>query len=370
MEIRRNALVLAVLCAFLLAGCGGDGKKETADKGKSGGSASETGVDSGKEGGIAAEEKAKVTGEIMIEGSSTVEPISNQAKLGFNADYANVEISVGGEGTSNGFKSFTKGETDISDASRPIKQKELDGCKENKVEFYELPVAYDGLTFVVNNDNEAVNELTIDQLKKIFVEGGVKTWKELDPAWPDEAIRAYMPGTGSGTYDYAYEVLAKKDGKKLRNENDIVTMSEQDNVLVDGVKKDKFGIGFFGFAYYESNKNDLKAVKIVNKAGKAVVPTMSTIESGEYAPFSRPLFIYVNKGSLDKIQVELFVYYYLENAKKLAEDAKYVALPQSLYDAAIENIEDEIVGTHFIDESGEKRSGALSDVFKRENIKK
>lgn len=370
MEIRRNALVLAVLCAFLLGGCGGDGKKETADKAKSGGSASKSNVDSGKDGGVAAEEKAKVTGEIKIEGSSTVEPISNQAKLGFNAEYTNVEISVGGEGTSNGFKSFTKGETDISDASRPIKQKELDGCKENKVEFYELPVAYDGLTFVVNNDNEAVNELTIDQLKKIFVEGGVKTWKELDPAWPDEAIRAYIPGTGSGTYDYAYEVLAKKDGKKLRNENDVVTMSEQDNVLVDGVKKDKFGIGFFGFAYYESNKNDLKAVKIVNKAGKAVEPTMSTIESGEYAPFSRPLFIYVNKSSLDKIQVDLFVNYYLENAKKLAEDAKYVALPQSLYDAAMMNIEDEIVGTHFVDESGEKRSGALSEVFKRENIKR
>lgn len=360
MEIRRYALILCALGAFWISGCGGDSGKEAEGKGKSG--------DAGSGGGISAEEKAKVTGEIKIEGSSTVEPISNQAKQGFNSEYSNVVISVGGQGTSNGFKSFTKGETDISDASRPIKQKELDGCRENKVEFYELPVAYDGLTFVVNKENEAVNELTIDQLKKIFVEGGAKTWKEVDPSFPDEAISAYMPGNQSGTYDYAYEVLGKKDEKKLRNESDIVTPSEQDNVLVDGVKKDKFGIGFFGYAYYESNKNDLKAVKIVNPDGKAVEPTMATIESGEYAPFSRPLFIYVNKNSLDKMQVELFVNYYLENAKKLAEDAKYVALPQGFYDAAMKNMEDGIVGTHFLDDKGGKRSGSLSDIFKRENI--
>lgn len=360
MEIRRFVLILCALGAFLICGCGGDGKK-VAD-GKSGGT--------GSGDGISAEEKANVTGEIKIEGSSTVEPISNQAKQGFNSEYANVVISVGGQGTSNGFKSFTKGETDISDASRPIKQKELDGCRENKVEFYEVPVAYDGLTFVVNKENEAVNELTIDQLKKIFVEGGVKTWKEVDPSWPDEPIHAYIPGGGSGTYDYASEILTTKNVNSIRNEADIVTGSETDNVLVDGVKKDKFGIGFFGYAYYESNKNDLKAVKIVNPDGKAVSPSMTTIESGEYAPFSRPLFIYVNKNSLDKIQVELFVNYYLENGKKLAEDAKYVALPQVFYDAAMKNMEDGIIGTHFLDENGGKRSGSLTDVFKRENIVK
>lgn len=345
--MRLFALNLALVSLFCL-GCGGDSDTKNPKA---------TGT--------------KVSGKILIEGSSTVEPISNKAKQQFNVENKEVEISVGGEGTSNGFKSFVKNETDISDASRPIKQKELDSCRKEGVEFIELPVAYDGLTFVVNNKNSAVNELTVDQLKKIFVEDGAKNWKEVDPSFPDAPIKIFMPGTGSGTYDYAYEVLAKKDGKKLRNEADMVTMSEQDNTLVEGVKGDEAGIGFFGFAYYEANKNDLKAIKIVNpSSSKAVGPTMQTIESGDYAPFSRPLFIYVNKTALGKLQVRKFVEFYLENAKSLAEEAKYVALPAEIYTQAKQNLEDQVVGTHFLDDKGDKRSGGLSEVFKPENLVK
>ena len=348
----RHFACCTVLVSFLVLGCGSDEKGTKKSGKKSAGS-------------------NQIAGKILIEGSSTVEPISNQAKTQFNIDFPEVEISVGGEGTSNGFKSFVKNETDISDASRPIKQKEVDLCKEAGVEFIELPVAYDGLTFVVNKQNEAVNELTVDQLKKIFVEGGVKTWKELDESWPDEQIKIFMPGTGSGTYDYAYEILAKKDGKKLRSEAGVVTMSEQDNTLVEGVKGGGNGIGFFGYAYYESNKNDLKAVKIVNPTNsKAVAPTMATIESGDYAPFSRPLFIYINKASLGKLQVAKFVKFYLDNAKKLATDAKYVALPGEIYDIAKTHLEDELTGTHFLDEKGEKREGGLIEIYTVENAGK
>lgn len=343
-----------LVLAILGLACLGCGDKKTKSKGKNPKATS-----------------TKIAGKIVIEGSSTVEPISTQAKEQFNVDFPNVEITVGGEGTSNGFKSFVKNLTDISDASRPIKKKEVDACKENGVEFIELPVAYDGLTFAVNKNNDFVKQLTIEQLKQIFVEGGVKTWKEIDGSWPDKPIKIFMPGTGSGTYDYAHEVLAKKDGKKMRNESDIVTMSEQDNTLVEGVKGDVNAIGFFGFAYYESNKNDLKAVPIVNPATKkAVAPSVQSIESGEYAPFSRPLFIYVNKSALDKLQVRKFVEFYLENAKKLAEDAKYVALPEPVYVAAKQNLEDLTTGTHFLDEKGEKRDGALLEIYKPENIVK
>lgn len=342
--MRHLALILALSCVVQL-GCGG-GKTDSKNP--------KTKV-------------SKLAGKILIEGSSTVQPISLQAKQQFNVDHPDVEISVGGEGTSNGFKSFVKSITDISDASRPIKPQEVQSCKENEVEFIELPVAYDGLTFVVNNKNEDVNELTVDQLKKIFVEGGAKTWKEVNDAWPDEEIEIFMPGTGSGTYDYAHEILAKKDKKQLRSEAS-VTMSEQDNTLVDGVKKSQWAIGFFGFAYYEANKNDLKAIKIVNPAtSKAVLPAMETIESGEYAPFSRPLLIYLNKKSLSKLQVQKFVEFYLENAKKLAEDAKYVALPESIYAIAKQNLEDMVTGTHFLDEKGEKRSGSLTEIYKAGN---
>lgn len=329
------------------------------------------GDDSNSSTGSKSNASAEIKGQILIAGSSTVEPISNQAKMGFNAEYSNVTIDVSGDGTSNGFKAFQVGETDISDASRPIKKKELDACNENKVQFVEIPVAYDGLTFVINKDNDFVSELTIEQLQKIFVEGGAKTWKEVNDAWPDEQIAVYMPGVQSGTYDYAFEILAKKSKLKLRNDNDIVTMSEQDNILVDGVSKNKMGIGFFGFAYYENNKDTLKAVRIVNpESSKAIEPTMETIESGEYAPFSRPLFIYVNLESMQKLQVSRFVNYYLDNAKTLAEAAKYVALPPKLYEAARKNLEEEVTGTHFLTKEGELREGSLTEVFKPENVTK
>ena len=229
-------------------------------------------------------------GTINVEGSSTVEPITLKAKEMFNRLNPDVTIGISGQGTGNGFKALAKKEVDFSDASRPIKQKELDGCKEGGVEFIEIPVAYDGLSIVVNKENSFVNSLSVDQLKKIFREHfAAKTWKEVDPAWPDEKLTVFAPGVNSGTHDYFVEVIGKKDGKGLRPGDDHCTLSEDDKALVTGVKGDKFSIGFFGFSYYEANKDDLKIVPIVNPSTESpVTPSMETIESGEYAPFSRP----------------------------------------------------------------------------------
>ena len=317
-------------------------------------------------------ETSSLSGNITIEGSSTVEPISNRAKEMFNDGFPGVNIAVSGQGTGNGFKALGSKECDLSDASRPIKKKELDVCKAAGVNFYEVPVAYDGLTIVINNENDFVESLTVEQLKQIFREDmAAKTWKEVNDSWPNEKISIYAPGIASGTHDYFVEVIGKKDKKGLRSPADGQTMlSEDDKVLVTGVKGDKFAIGFFGFSYYDANKEELKAVPIVNPANDTPVsPSMATIESGEYAPFSRPLFIYVNTESYQRAEVKEFVDYYLSNAIAIVKDASYVPLPQSIYDAAKERIVKDMPGSHYVDgATGEKRDGSVVEVYKAENL--
>lgn len=312
-----------------------------------------------------------LAGNVNVEGSSTVQPISNRAKEMFNESFPKVNITVSGEGTGNGFKALSGKECDFSDASRPIKKKELDLCTNAGVNFYEVPVAYDGLTIAVNTENDFVKELTVDQLKKIFREDmAAKTWKEVNDAWPDEKIAIFAPGIQSGTHDYFVEVIGKKDGKKLRSPADGQTMlSEDDKVLVTGVKGDKHAIGFFGFSYYDANKDELKAVPIVNpKSETAVTPSMATIESGEYAPFSRPLFIYVNTESYQKAQVKEFVDFYLENIVQIVKDASYVPLPNDVYAAAKDRIAKDMAGSHYLDAEGNKREGGVTEVYKPENL--
>ena len=309
-----------------------------------------------------------LSGSINIQGSSTVQPISNKAQELFNNEYPKVNISVGGEGTGNGFKALASGECDISGASRPIKHKELVKVNAAGIKFVEVPVAYDGLTIVVNPQNDFIKSLTVDQLKKIFREDyAARTWKEVDPGWPDEKISLYIPGSASGTFDYFKEVIGKKDGKTLRSDEQVQD-SEDDKMLVTGVKGEKYAIGFFGYSYYDANRDGLRAVPIVNpKTEKAVTPSIETIKSGEYAPFSRPLFIYVNTKSYEKLEVEEYVVFLFDNLPKIVEAAGYVPLPEAVVTAAQDNVDGGNTGSHFIDEKSEKRSGALESVFVPEN---
>jgi phosphate transport system substrate-binding protein len=325
--------------------------------------------DEAKTGGDTAS-NSNLEGTINVEGSSTVEPISLKAKEMFNAKNPKVNIGISGQGTGNGFKALAKKEADFSDASRPIKKKEFDSCKAAGVEFIEVPVAYDGLSIVVNKENDFITELTIDQLKKIFREDfACKTWKEVNDAWPDKKLQVFAPGINSGTHDYFVEVIGKKDDKGLRPGDNNCTLSEDDKALVTGVKGDKFSIGFFGYSYYEANKDALKIVPIVNpKTEQAVTPSMATIESGEYAPFSRPLFIYVNPEQYSRLEVKKFVDFYVANAKEIVTKASYVPLPDSVYEAAKTHLEKGLTGTHYLTADGEKRPGGIVELYKEANL--
>jgi phosphate transport system substrate-binding protein len=304
---------------------------------------------------------SSLRGSIKIDGSSTVYPITEAVAEEFAEVCPKVRVTVGISGTGGGFKRFTVGETDISDASRPIKDKEYRQAVENGVEFVEIPVAYDGLSIVVNRSNDWADELTIDELKKIFLDGSpVKTWRDVRPAWPAVPISIYAPGTDSGTFDYFKEVVAGKTGS-IRSD---MSVSEDDNVLVRGVAGDRGGIGFFGCAYYFENKDKLKVVSIVNpETGKAVTPTPVTIENGSYAPFSRPLFIYVSTKSAKRPEVQAFVRFYFEQGPALAEEVGYVRLPKSIYAKAMANFKNGRTGTHFLTKEGEKVTGPLTKVY-------
>lgn len=306
-----------------------------------------------------AEAQGRLGGKVVIDGSSTVYPITEAVAEEFAAAEPRVRVTVGVSGTGGGFKRFAIGETDISDASRPIKASELEQAQSNGIEFIEVPVAYDGLSIVVNKDNTFVNSLTVDELKKIFLDGGgVKTWKDVRPEWPATPIAIFSPGTDSGTFDYFKEVVAGKEGS-IRGD---MTVSEDDNVLVRGVAGDRGGIGFFGAAYYFENTDKLRAVPIDGGAGP-VSPTAETIESGEYAPFSRPLFIYVSKKSLQRPEVKAFVDFYLDNAAEMATEVGYVQLPSSVYAAARKAVESGRTGTRYLDANGKAIHKSVTELY-------
>ncbi len=266
---------------------------------------------------------------IAVDGSSTVGPITEAVAEEFQKG-ANAKVTVGISGTGGGFKKFCNGETDISDASRPIKKEEIEACAAKQIEYIELPIAYDGIAIMVNPQNTWVKELTVDQLKKIFTsESPAKTWKDVDPSWPAEEIKLYSPSKDNGTHDYfVEEVLGKK--KQIRPD---ASFSTTPNVLATGIAGDKNSIGYFGLAYYESNKDKLKLVPVISpKTNKAVSPSMETVKGGEYAPLSRPLFIYVSTKAASKEEVAGFVDYYLANVSKLAQQVGYFNLPDSVYE--------------------------------------
>ncbi|MEJ9228999.1 PstS family phosphate ABC transporter substrate-binding protein [Peribacillus butanolivorans] len=286
---------------------------------------------SGKENETASD---KLKGEVIMDGSSTVFPIMEAVAEEYMAAQPDVKVSVGSSGTGGGFKKFIAGETDLSNASRPVKDEESALLDEKGVKYTEMKLAFDGISIVVNKDNEFIDKMTVDELKKLWVDNGsVKKWSDIRPEWPKEEIKFYSPGTDSGTYDYFNEVILEE---KPMVEN--ATLSEDDNVLVQGVEGDKNAIGFFGFAYYAENKDKLKVVSIDNGKG-AVEPTHETIKSGEYAPLSRPLYTYVsNKSVAEKEQVADYTQFVIENAGELSEEVGYVSLPEEEYKKDLEKL--------------------------------
>jgi len=272
-------------------------------------------------------EGAELSGVVKIDGSSTVFPISQAVAEEFQKVHQRVRVTVGTSGTGGGFKKFVKGETDINDASRPIKQKEIDACRKNGIEYIELKIAIDGLSVLVNPKNDFCETLTVDQLKKIWEPGSkVKTWKDVNSNWPAEEIKLFGPDTDSGTFDYFTEVVCGKSGKSRSD----YAASTDDNVLVNGISGETFALGYFGYAYYVENKDKLRAVGVSpdSNPAHAVKPTNETIEGGNYIPLSRPLFLYVNKNSLEKPQVQEFLKYYIgeSDGQNLVSEVGYVRL--------------------------------------------
>lgn len=302
---------------------------------------------------------------VKVDGSSTVYPITEAVAEDFQKSKKNaVKVTVGISGTGGGFKKFCRGETDISDASRPITKKEMEDCKAAGIEYMEFPVAYDALTVVVNPKNDWIKSMTVAELKTIWepgAQGKITSWKQVNPAWPDRPLKLFGAGADSGTFDYFTEAI---NGKSKASRGDF-TASEDDNVLVQGVARDIGSLGFFGFAYYEENKDKLKAVPIVDKDGKpAVAPSIKTVIDGSYQPLARPIFIYVNAKSVDRPEVKEFVEYYMKNAEKLTKEVKYVPLPAKAYDYNLDHFAKRVKGTKF---GGENKVGlTIEDLMKLE----
>jgi phosphate transport system substrate-binding protein len=300
---------------------------------------------------------------VQVDGSSTVFPITEAVAEEFQkAKKGKVKVTVGIAGTGGGFKKFCRGETDISDASRPILKQEMEACKGAGIEYFELPIAYDALTVIVNPKNDWVKTLTVPDLKKMWepsAQGKVTNWNQVRSEWPNAPLKLFGPGADSGTFDYFTEAIV---GKAKSSRGDF-TASEDDNVLVQGIINDRNALGYFGFSYYVENQNKLKAVPI--DAGKgAVSPSAKTVEDGTYQPLSRPIFIYVSKKSMDKPEVREFVEFYLKNAPALVKQVKYVPLPQSVYTTGAEHLKKGKVGTMF---GGEAEVGVkIEDLMKRE----
>lgn len=288
-------------------------------------------------------------GRINIDGSSSVYPITEAVAEEFRNDHGDIRVTVGVSGTGGGFKKFARGETDISNASRPIKEPEIKACRSNGIGFIEIPVAYDGLAIVVNTANDFVDYLTIDELKKMWepaAQEKVTSWKQIRNTFPDVPLRLYGAGTSSGTYDYFTEAVV---GTAKSSRGDY-TASEDDNVLVQGVSTDKGALGFFGLAYYEENKNKLKLVAIDGGTGP-VVPTNQTVSNGTYSPLSRPEFIYVNSRSAQEQVVQEFVRFYMQAAPALVKEVGYVPLPDTVYKLGYERFVNRKEGTLFSNRS-------------------
>lgn len=288
---------------------------------------------------------------IKVDGSSTVYPITEAVAEEFQkVEKGKTNVTVGIAGTGGGFQKFCIGETDISNASRPIKPSEIKNCKKNKIEYIELPVAYDGLAVMVNPKNNWVDYLTVKELKKMWepaAQGKITKWNQIRPNWPDKELHLFGPGVDSGTFDYFTEAI---NGKAGASRGDF-TASENDNVLVQGIATDIMGLGFFGVAYYEHNKDRLKLVPIDDKNnsnGKGpVLPEYENVLKGTYQPLARPIFIYVNKKSAEKQEVQRFVSFYMKKGAELSKEVGYIALPEKAYTLGLSRFEKRVTGSVF-----------------------
>ncbi len=291
-----------------------------------------------------------LAGLIKVDGSSTVFPITEAVAEEFQKEAKSTKVMVGISGTGGGFKRFCRGETDISDASRPIKSSEVDLCKENNIQYVEIPVAYDGLSVMVNPKNTWVDHLTTVELKKIWepsAQGAVTNWSQVRDGFPEEPINLYGPGTDSGTFDYFTEAINGKGGASRGD----YTASEDDNVLVEGISNDKGSLGYFGLAYYEQNREKLKIVPIDDgnpgNGDGPIVPSMETVMNSTYQPLARPIFIYVRKDAMARDEIKKFVEFYLKNAPALVEEVGYIPLQPESYEAAIGRFQKGTTGSVF-----------------------
>ncbi|MFC7841655.1 phosphate ABC transporter substrate-binding protein PstS family protein [Streptomyces sp. NPDC057382] len=276
----------------------------------------------GANAGSSSSDGDKLAGTIKVDGSSTVAPLSTAAAQLFQAENSGVKVTVGTSGTGGGFEKFCAGETDISDASRPIKDEEKAACDKKGIKYEEFQVANDGLSVVVSKDNDWADCLTVEQLKKIWEPGSkVNNWNQVDPKFPNQKLELFGAGTDSGTFDYFTQAINGEEGKSRTD----YSPSEDDNVTVQGVSGSKGGMGYFGLSYYEENQDKLKVLKIDGGDG-CVAPDPKTVQDGTYKPLSRPLFIYPKASSLDKAEVEKFVEFYVENNKSIAEKSQFVPL--------------------------------------------
>jgi len=356
--IRVSSSVLLASFVAGLAACGG-GAPEATDGGEGGGeeTTEETASEAGGEGAL--------SGDVLVDGSSTVFPISEAMAEEFQLENPDIRVTVGVSGSGGGFKKFCAGETDISNASRPIKQEEIDICSEAGIEFIEVPVAFDGLSIVVNPANEWAACMTAEELGKMWepaAEGDISNWNQINPEFPDKPLALYGPGTDSGTYDYFIEAIVEEVTEDEGSRGDY-TASEDDNIIVQGVSGDEGGLGFFGFAYYEENADALGVVNIENEAGDCVTPTAETVADGSYNPLSRPIFFYVKTSSYEeKPQVKAFVDYQLDPANEgLIIESGYVGLPDDISAKVAERVEAGTTGSIF--GGGSSVGVALSDAL-------
>ena len=272
----------------------------------------------------------ELRGTVSLDGSSTVYPISEAIAEEFLSVAPRVRVTVGVSGTGGGFKKFLSREIDINDASRTIKNSEVEEARANGVDYLEIPVAFDGLSVVVNPNNTWVDHLTVDELRMIWQPGSmVDSWDDIRPNWPQLPIRLYGPGTDSGTFDYFTEAVNGESGASRPD----YTASEDDNVLVQGISGDENALGFFGYAYYIENQENLKIVPIDDGNGP-VAPTARSINEGTYSPLSRPIFVYLNTDSLARPEVRSFVEFYIDNAAGIANEVGYIELPEEMYQAS------------------------------------
>ena len=323
--IARTALLLLLLVT--LAGCGGDGR----DSDDAAGGETTTAPTS--------ESGGDLSGRIQADGSSTVGPYTTAAAEAFRGVEPGVQVTVGVSGTGGGFERFCRGETDLSNASRAIKDEEIAACKKEGIEYVEFQVANDALTVVANTENDWATCLTVEQLKKIWNTGSkVGNWNQVDASFPDQELKLFGPGTDSGTFDYFTDEINGEEGASRSDYG----ASEDDNVIVQGVTGEKGGLGYFGFSYFEENQDSLKALEIDAGEG-CIAPSVETAQDGTYKPLSRPLFVYAKKASFKRPEVEAFIKYLLDNETQIAESSQYVPLTdeqltkaKSDYEAAIE----------------------------------